>query len=101
VLFGSAVGMREVFENTLNWLTVEMEGIYHRVHPALPFAEALAAAVEITSANPARLLRETGRGALRTGNRADAILASIEGDPGAYRVAVKKVWLAGVPVESP
>ena len=98
LLFGSAVGMREVFENVLNWQTVEMEGIYHRRHPALPFIEALAAAVEITSTNPARLLRESERGALRTGNRADAILASIEGEPGAYRVAVHRAWLAGVPV---
>lgn len=99
VLFGSAVGMREVFENILNWQTVEMEGIYHRRHPALPFIEALAAAVEITSTNPARLLRESERGTLRTGNRADAILASIEGEPGAYRVTVHRVWLAGLLVE--
>jgi len=96
-LFGSAAGMREVFENTLSWLSVEMEGTWRRRHPALPFIEALRAASSICSANPARLLGEGDRGRLAAGSRADAILARISGEPGAYRVEVRSAWIGGMP----
>jgi alpha-D-ribose 1-methylphosphonate 5-triphosphate diphosphatase PhnM len=87
--------MREVFENALSWLSVEMEGTWTRRHPALPFAEALAGAVALTSANPARLFGERRRGILEPGARADAVLADIGGGPGAYAVRVKGAWVAG------
>jgi len=95
MLFGSAVGMREVFENLLNWLSVEMEGIHTRRHAALPFDEALRAASALTSGNPARLLGEAERGHLRPGERADAVLARIRGGPGEYGVEVRDVWVGG------
>ncbi len=95
VLFGSAVGMREVFENILNWLSVEMEGIHTRRHAALPFEDALLAACALTSRNPARLLGEAERGHLGPGARADALLVRIHGGPGEYRVEVRSVWVGG------
>ncbi len=99
-LFGSAAGMRAVFENILSWLSREMAGIYHRRHRALSLVDALRAAVDLTSANPARVLGESGRGRLAVNSRADAILASIDGVPGEYRVKVDAVWLAGEAVSN-
>jgi N-acetylglucosamine-6-phosphate deacetylase len=72
-LFGSAADMRRIFETTLNLLTREMEGIYHRRHPALDPAEALRQASRLCSANPARL----------------------RGDPGDFRVELERVWVEG------
>ncbi len=100
-LFGSAVGMREVFQNALNWLSREMEGTWHRRHEALPFTEALRAAAAISSANPARLLGESGRGSLAAGSRADAVLARVEGEAGEYRVEVEMAWVGGEPFFPP
>jgi N-acetylglucosamine-6-phosphate deacetylase len=100
MLFGSAMGMREIFENLLNWLSVEMEWIHTRRHAALPFEEALRAACALTSGNPARLLGEAERGHLRPGARADAVLARIRGGPGEYRVEVRGVWVSGRGIES-
>jgi N-acetylglucosamine-6-phosphate deacetylase len=93
VLFGSTIGMRDAFENALNWLTVGMDGVWTRRHPALVFSKALRAAVAMTSTNPARLLGETDRGRLEPGARADAVLAAVEGEPGRYRVEVDAVFL--------
>jgi hypothetical protein len=101
MLFRSAVGMREVFENALNWLSQEMEGIWRRSHPALPFPEALRDAVALTSGNPARLLGEQDRGRLVAGARADALLAVIDGPPGGYQVELKTVWVGGEVIAPP
>ena len=92
-LFGSAVGMREVFENTLNLLTQEMEGVYYRSHEALSLTDAVEAASRICSGNPAALLSLRERGRLAVGARADALLASIQGEAGRYEVRVRRVWL--------
>jgi len=97
MLFGSAIVMKQAFENLLNWLTVESEGIYHRRHAALSLEEAVRTASILCSDVPARIVCEKERGALRPGTRADLVLASIEGEAGAYRVSVKSVWLGGIP----
>jgi N-acetylglucosamine-6-phosphate deacetylase len=92
-LFGSAIGMREVFENSINLLTGGMEGVYCRWHPPLDLAEAVAAASRMCSANPASLLGLRDRGTLAVGQRADAVLVEIEGRPGSYEVKVCATWL--------
>ncbi len=94
-LFGSAVGMREVFETAVNVLTREMPGVYHRRHPALSLEEACLLASRMTSANPAALLGLADRGALREGLRADLVLADIQGSPGSYGVTVRGTFVAG------
>jgi N-acetylglucosamine-6-phosphate deacetylase len=94
-LFGSAVGMREVFEMAINILTREMPGVYHRLHPALSLEEACLEASRMTSANPAALLGLRDRGALREGLRADLVLVDLQGSPGSYTVTVRGTFLAG------
>jgi len=90
-LFGSAVGMREVFENLVNLLTTAMPGVYRRSHAAYDLASAVRSASRLCSTNPAMLLGLSDRGALVEGRRGDVILARIEGAPGEYRVAVERV----------
>ncbi len=94
-LFGSAAGMRSIFETCLNLFTIEMEGIYHRRHEAMDLLPALRQASRLCSGNPARLLGEEGRGGLEPGARADAVLVEVQGRPGEYRVRVEEVWLGG------
>jgi N-acetylglucosamine-6-phosphate deacetylase len=92
-LFGSVAGMREVFENIVNLLSREMEGVYYRSHPALDLAGAVEAACRLTSTNPAALLGLTDRGVLAAGKRGDALLVELQGSPGAYRVRLHGTWL--------
>ena len=94
-LFGAAIGMREVFENLLNLFSVEMEGVHTRHHPALAVEESLAAASQMCSANPARLLGTGERGRLEEGARADILLLELAGAPGAFDVKVRNTILAG------
>jgi N-acetylglucosamine-6-phosphate deacetylase len=95
-LFGSAAGMRDVFENLLNLLAAEMAGVHQRRHPALGLEAALAAASRMCSANPARLLgRLSERGELNLGCRADIVLARLSGAPGSYSVEVVETLVAG------
>jgi N-acetylglucosamine-6-phosphate deacetylase len=100
VLFGSAVGMREIFENLLNLFSVEMPGVYQRRHPALGFGEALAAASRMCSANPARLLDLADRGEIAVEKRADLVLVEVRGQPGSYRVDVQATFLSGSAVDA-
>ncbi len=92
-LFGAAIGMRRVFENTLNLLTREMEGVYYRNHAAMSLVDAVQAASRICAFNPATLLGLRGRGSLEVGARADALLAAIDGPPGRHRVSLRRIWL--------
>lgn len=96
MLFGSAIDQLTVFENLVNWLSVEMEGTWHRVHPALSLEGAILSATALCSTNPARLLGLSDRGVLGPGARADILLARIEGSPGAYRVSVEETLVGGV-----
>ena len=94
-LFGAAIGMREVFENLLNLFSVEMEGVNTRHHPALAVEESLAAASQMCSANPARLLGAGERGRIEEGARADILLLELVGEPGAFEVKVRNTIAAG------
>ncbi len=93
-LFGSAVGLREVFENAINLLTRDVPGVYHRRHDALGLATALEAAAAMCSSNPARLLSLEARGDLEPGSRSDAVLLGLSGAPGTYRVTPRLVCLS-------
>lgn len=94
-LFGSAVDQRDVFENTLNLLSRETEGVYHRRHEAWELERALSAAASICSENAARLLGIDDRGRIETGCRADLVLARITGGPGNYRVGIDRTFIGG------
>ena len=94
-LFGSTVGMREVFEHLLNLLSTEVEGVYRRRHQAMSLARSIEAAARMCSGNPARLLGIGERGSLRRGARADLVLAEMRGAPGSLRVEPVSTFLGG------
>jgi len=96
-LFGSNLTMNRAFENMLNWLTSEMEGIWNRRHPALGFEEALTAAAGIYSTNPCELtgLAAEGFGRIADGTKADITVLDIAGSPGSYKVRVESTIVDG------
>jgi N-acetylglucosamine-6-phosphate deacetylase len=94
-LFGAAIGMREVFENLVNLLSTDVEGVHVRRHEAMPLESAIDSAAQMCSENPARLLGLTGRGSLRRGDRADLVLVEIRGEPGKLRVQPVSTFLGG------
>jgi len=77
----------------VNLLTRGMDGVHCRFHPPVALGEAVAAASRICSANSAALLGLEDRGTLAVGQRADAVLAEIDGAPGAYAVNICGTWL--------
>ncbi len=96
-LFGSNLTMNRAFENMLNWLTTEMEGIWNRRHPALGFEEALAAVAKFYSSNPCELtgLATEGFGQITNGAKADITVLDISGSQGSYKVQVESTIVDG------
>ena len=90
-LYGSNLTMNQAFENVLNWLTTEMEGVWNRSHRALPFEQGLAAASKICSGNACQLtgLRKEGLGQICDGGKADIVVVDISGAQGSYKVSVE------------
>ena len=72
-----------------------MEGVNIRHHPALSVEESLAAASQMCSANPARLLGAGERGRIEEGARADILLLELMGEPGTFEVKVRNTIAAG------
>jgi N-acetylglucosamine-6-phosphate deacetylase len=93
-LFGSLVTMRDVFENALSLFTRDVEGVYHRRHPALAIDEAMLAASTLTSRNPADLVGATDRGGLEPGERGDVVIVAVE--EGHVRVVATCLGGAGI-----
>ena len=107
MLHGSNLTMDRAFENMLNWLTSDMEGIWNCRHQALDFDQALAATVKIYSSNPCELagLSAEGLGRLADGARADICVlditpASAGAGPGRYKVKVDSTIVDGKVVYS-
>lgn len=98
-LFGSAVDQLRVLEVAVDILTHERSGVYTRRHPALSLEEALRAAVEMLSTNPARLLGLSERGRITTGARADLFLADVDVERGPARVRPRTILAGGERVE--
>jgi N-acetylglucosamine-6-phosphate deacetylase len=96
-LFSSNLTMDRAFANLLNWLTIDMQGIWNRLHQALDFEEALVTVSRILSANPCLLmgLDKRGRGSVVDGAKADLCLLDIAGSPGSYRVTVESTIVDG------
>ena len=51
-LFGSNLKMKDAFENLLNWLTSDVEGVWTRMHKSIDFDKAILSASKMLSANP-------------------------------------------------
>ncbi|MBN1805054.1 MAG: hypothetical protein JW837_07375 [Sedimentisphaerales bacterium] len=96
-LFSSNLTMNRGFVNLLNWLTVDMQGIWNRRHEAMQLDPALVTITKILSTNPCMLTRldEEGRGSIVNGAKADLCVLGIEGLPGNYEVTVERTIVDG------
>ncbi len=101
-LFSSNLTMNRGFNNLLNWLTVDMQGIWNRRHEALQLDQALVTAAKILSTNPCVLTRmdKEGCGSIVDGARADLCVLDIAGLPGDYKVTVEMTVVDGNTVYS-
>jgi N-acetylglucosamine-6-phosphate deacetylase len=107
-LFGSVLTMRVAFANFVSWLTKPMRGIWNDVHDPLDLDEAILAASQFCSANPAQAMeifdppnQKLGQdismcaGGIQVGKRADVALIRVDGEPGEYDVEVVNTFVGG------
>jgi len=102
-LFGSILTPIKGFSNLLNWMTREMEGVWYRKHPHLPFHDALNRISQMMSGNPAKLLgldkALSGRaatGKIATGHLGDLIIMDLPHSASdSYQPVLKHCFLAG------
>ena len=89
--------MNRGFNNLLNWLTVDMQGFWNRLHEAMGFEDAMVAVAKIFSANPCTLtgLKEQGYGSIVDGAKADLAVLDIAGNAGNYKVTVDSTIIDG------
>jgi N-acetylglucosamine-6-phosphate deacetylase len=101
-LFSSNLTMNRGFSNLLNWLTVDMQGIWNRRHETLQLDQALIMLAKILSTNPCVLTRldTKGYGSIANGAKADLCVLDIDGPPGDYKVKVERTIVDGNTVYS-
>lgn len=97
ILYGSVLKMCKAFENMLNWLTVNMEGIWNKKHDAMSLNDAVVWASKMYSTNPNKL---TGRyeqlfGRIADGTKADLVVLDVNGSAGNYKLTVEKTIVNG------
>jgi len=107
-LFGSVLTMSRAFSNVLNWLTQDMDGVWHARHRAWELDEALRAAARACATNAAHVTgmdRPAGSatlardlGTIEPGRCADVVLAALKGKPGDWRIQVRQTFVEGRPV---
>ena len=85
------------FGNLLNWLTINMEGIWNRQHNPLEFEQALVTVAKILSTNPCVLtgLDNKGCGSIADGAKADLCVLEVIGSPGDFKVTVESTIVNG------
>jgi len=96
-LFSSNLTMNRGFANLLNWLTIDMQGIWNRRHEAMELEKALVATSKIFSTNACKLtgLEKEGYGSVVDGAKADLCVLDITGSPGNYRLTVESTIING------
>lgn len=96
-LFGSNLTMNRGFMNLVNWLTVNMQGIWNRCHEAMKLDDALVDAAKMFASNPCELmgLAKEGHGSIADGAPADLTVLDISGSQGDYQVGVESTIVAG------
>ena len=96
-LFSSNLTMNRGFNNLLNWLTMDMQGIWNRLHNALEFEQALVLLAKILSTSPCVLtgLDKQGYGSIADGAIADLCVLDITGSSGDFKVVVESTIVDG------
>jgi len=96
-LFSSNLTMNRGFSNLLNWLTMDMQGIWNRLHDALEFEQAVVMIAKILSTNPCLLtgLDKQGCGSIADGAMADLCVLDITGSQGSFNVGVESTIVHG------
>ncbi len=96
-LFSSNLTMNRGFANLLNWLTINMQGIWNRSHEVFQLEQALVTAAKILSTNPCILTRldREGFGSIIDNAKADLCVLEIVGRPGDYKVTVESTIVDG------
>jgi N-acetylglucosamine-6-phosphate deacetylase len=96
-LFSSNLTMDRGFGNLLNWLTINMEGIWNRLHDALEFEQALVTVAKVLSTNPCILmgLDKEGYGSITDGAKADLCVLEVIGSVGNFKVTVESTIVKG------
>ena len=96
-LFGSTLTMGRAFNNLLNWLSVDMPGIWNRNHQGMALEESLPALSRVFSTNPCKLTGrdKAGYGTLAEQAIADLCILDINGKPGNYQTEVLATIVAG------
>ena len=88
--------------NLLNWLKVDMQGIWNPRHEALQLDQALVTAAKILSTNPCVLtqLDKKGCGSIIDVAKADLCVLDVAGLPGNYKVTLEMTIVDGDTVYS-
>lgn len=96
-LFSSNLTMDRALANLLNWLTIDMQGIWNPLHRAFDLQDALVAASKILSTNPCILtgLDKKGCGSIVDGARANLCVLDISGSRGDYKVTIDSTTVDG------
>ena len=96
-LFSSNLTMVRGFSNLLNWLTINMEGIWNRLHNPLEFEEALVTVAKILSTNPCVLtgLDKEDYGSIADGAKADLCVLEVIGSAGNFKVTIESTIVDG------
>ena len=92
--------MDKAFGNILSFLTRDVDGIWHRTNKAMGLGQAILAAARMCATNACSMLKMHGAedpetGSVEEGKWADLVVADIEGQPGDYRLSVRKVFVRG------
>jgi len=96
-LYGSVLKMCKAFENMLNWLSVDMEGIWNKRHDAMSLNDALVDVAKMYSTNPNKLTGryDEGFGKIADGAMADLTVLDITGSAGNYKLTVESTIVNG------
>lgn len=104
-LFSSILTMDRAFSNLLSFLTKEMPGVWYHEHKSMSLERAVPAAARMCATNACNMLKMYGAedpwtGSIEEGKWADLLVADIEGQPGNYRLSIRKVFVRGNEVYS-
>lgn len=94
-LFGSNLKMNEAFENLVNWLTADIDGVWNKKHRAMSIEQAISLSSKLCSENPAEFLGVDEKcGTISIGKNADLLIAEIKYDK-ECKLEIESVFVKG------